>query len=188
MICEGANLAVTQRGRIEFALLGGRINTDAIDNSAGVNTSDAEVNIKIALGAAVSAGKLDTPSRNQLLAAMTDEVAASVLHNNYLQTLAISLAELDGIGDLGFQQQLMQRLEKLDHLNRALESLPSDAAIAERAAAGRPLTRPELAVLLAYAKIDLNHSLIGSAVPDDPASWPRAHGLFPAADARAVRR
>ena len=168
VIGEGANLAVTQRGRIEFALLGGRINTDAIDNSAGVNTSDAEVNIKIALGAAVSAGKLDTPSRNQLLAAMTDEVAASVLHNNYLQTLAISLTELDGIGDLGFQQQLMQRLEKLDHLDRALESLPSDAAIAERATAGRPLTRPELAVLLAYAKIDLNHSLIGSTVPDDP--------------------
>ncbi len=168
VICEGANLAVTQRGRIEFALLGGRINTDAIDNSAGVNTSDAEVNIKIALGAAVSAGKLDTPSRNRLLAAMTDEVAASVLHNNYLQTLAISLTELDGIGDLGFQQQLMQRLEKLDHLNRALEGLPSDAAIAERAAAGKPLTRPELAVLLAYAKIDLNHSLIGSTVPDDP--------------------
>ena len=188
VIGEGANLAVTQRGRIEFALLGGRINTDAIDNSAGVNTSDAEVNIKIALGAAVSAGKLDTPSRNQLLAAMTDEVAASVLHNNYLQTLAISLTELDGIGDLGFQQQLMQRLEKLDHLDRALESLPSDAAIAERATAGKPLTRPELAVLLAYAKIDLNHSLIGSTVPDDPAPWPRAHGLFPAADAGAVRR
>ena len=168
VIGEGANLAVTQRGRVEFALLDGKLNTDAIDNSAGVNTSDAEVNIKIALAAAVSAGKLDTLSRNQLLAAMTDEVAATVLRNNYLQTLAISLAEVDGIGDLGFQQQLMQRLEKLDHLNRALESLPSDAAIAERAAASRPLTRPELAVLLAYAKIDLNHSLIGSAVPDDP--------------------
>ena len=137
-IGEGANLAVTQRGRIEFALLGGRINTDAIDNSAGVNTSDAEVNIKIALGAAVSAGKLDTPSRNRLLASMTDEVAASVLRNNYLQTLAISLAEIDGIADLGFQQRLMQRLEKLDHLDRALESLPSDAAIADRSLAASP--------------------------------------------------
>ncbi len=168
VIGEGANLAVTQRGRVEFALLGGRLNTDAIDNSAGVNTSDAEVNIKIALGSAVAAGKLGTPARNELLAAMTNEVAASVLRNNYLQTLAISLAELDGANDLGFQQRLMHRLEKLDRLNRALEGLPSDAAIAERAAANSPLTRPELAVLLAHAKIDLNHSLIASAVPDDP--------------------
>jgi glutamate dehydrogenase len=168
VIGEGANLGVTQRGRIEFALLGGRINTDAIDNSAGVNTSDAEVNLKIALGSARAAGKLDTGARNGLLAAMTDEVAASVLRNNYLQTLAISLAEMDGVADLGFQQRLMQQLETQDHLNRALEGLPSDAAIAERAAASRPLTRPELAVLLAYAKIDLNRSLIASAVPDDP--------------------
>ncbi len=137
VIGEGANLGVTQRGRIEFALQGGRINTDAIDNSAGVNTSDAEVNLKIALGSACAAGKLDTPARNGLLAAMTDEVAASVLRNNYLQTLAISLAEIDGIGDLGFQQRLMQRLEMLGHLNRALEGLPSDAAIAERADGGQ---------------------------------------------------
>jgi glutamate dehydrogenase len=168
VIGEGANLGVTQRGRIEYALLGGRINTDAIDNSAGVNTSDVEVNIKIALGAAVQAGKLDTPSRNQFLIAMTDEVAAAVLKNNYLQTLAISLADKEGLGDLGFQERLMQRLEKEGRLNRALETLPSDAAIAERAAAGKPLTRPELAVLLAYAKIDLNAALIASSVPDDP--------------------
>ena len=120
-----------------------------------MNTSDAEVNIKIALGAAVAAGKLDTPARNELLAAMTDEVAASVLRNNYLQTLAISLAEMDGLADLGFQQRLMQTLEKQDHLDRALENLPSDAAILERQAAAKPLTRPELAVLLAFAKIDL---------------------------------
>ncbi|MGO9543359.1 MAG: NAD-glutamate dehydrogenase [Rhodomicrobium sp.] len=168
VIGEGANLGVTQRGRIEFALNGGRINTDAIDNSAGVNTSDAEVNIKIALGAAIAAGKLDMPSRNRLLAAMTDEVAASVLRNNYLQTLAISLAGLDGAGGLGFQQRLMQTLERHGRLDRALEYLPSDAAIAERSAAGKPLTRPELAVLLAYAKIDLNHDLAASTVPDDP--------------------
>ena len=119
---------------------------------------------------------------------MTDEVAASVLRNNYLQTLAISLAEMDGIGDLGFQQRLMQRLENLGQLNRALESLPSDAAIAERAAANQPLTRPELAVLLAYAKIDLNHSLDRLGRAGRPASRPRADGLFPAADARALRR
>jgi glutamate dehydrogenase len=180
-IGEGANLGVTQRGRIEFALLGGKINTDAIDNSAGVNTSDVEVNIKIALSAAATAGKLSTPARNELLAAMTNEVAASVLRNNYLQTLAISLAEKDGIADLGFQQRLIQRLEKLDHLNRALENLPSDAAIAERAAASQPLTRPELAILLAYGKIDLNHSLIASTVPDDPHLSRVLSGYFPPA-------
>ena len=168
VIGEGANLGVTQRGRIEFALLGGRINTDAIDNSAGVNTSDVEVNLKIALGAAVAACTLDTPSRNRLLAAMTGEVAASVLRNNYLQTLAISLAEIDGLADLSFQQRLMQKLEKEGRLDRGLETLPSDAAIAERNAAGKPLTRPELAVLLAYAKIDLNNDLIASTMPDDP--------------------
>jgi glutamate dehydrogenase len=168
VIGEGANLGVTQRARIEFALLGGKLNTDAIDNSAGVNTSDVEVNIKIALGAAVAAGKLEPPARNQFLAAMTDEVAGTVLRNNYLQTLAISLAEKDGLADLGFQQRLMQRLENRGRLDRALETLPSDASILERQEAGKPLTRPELAVLLAYAKIDLENDLIQSTVPDDP--------------------
>ncbi len=180
VIGEGANLGVTQRGRIEFALLGGRINTDAIDNSAGVNTSDAEVNIKIALGAAVSAGKLDTPARNQFLFEMTGEVAASVLKNNYLQTLAISLAEADGQADLGFQQRLMQKLEQAGRLDRALETLPSEAAIEERGAAGKPLTRPELAALLAYAKIDLKSDLIASTVPDDPHLGRTLISYFPA--------
>jgi glutamate dehydrogenase len=167
-IGEGANLGVTQRGRIEFALNGGRINTDAIDNSAGVNTSDVEVNLKIALSAAVAAGKLDGPSRNGLLAEMTDEVAASVLRNNYLQTLAISLAGMDGAASLDLHERLMEKLEKSGRLDRALENLPSKPAMAERAVAGKPLTRPELAVLLAYAKIDLNHELSASSVPDDP--------------------
>ena len=168
VIGEGANLGVTQRGRIEFALLGGRINTDAIDNSAGVNTSDVEVNIKIALGAAIADGKLDTPARNELLFAMTGEVASAVLRNNYLQPLAISLAEMDGLSDLGFQQRLMQRLERQGRLNRAVENLPSDEALMERQDAHHPLTRPELAVLLAYAKIDLEDELIKTAVPADP--------------------
>jgi glutamate dehydrogenase len=181
VIGEGANLGVTQRGRIEFALLGGRINTDAIDNSAGVNTSDVEVNIKIALGGAVAAGKLSTPSRNEFLASMTEEVAASVLRNNYLQALAISLARMDGLGDLGFQQRLMQKLEMEDRLDRALEMLPSDAAISERSASRSPLTRPELAVLLAYAKIDLDRNLIASAVPDDPYLGRALSGYFPPA-------
>jgi glutamate dehydrogenase len=181
VIGEGANLGVTQRGRIEFAILGGRINTDAIDNSAGVNTSDVEVNIKIALGAAVTAGKLSIPSRNQFLASMTEEVAANVLRNNYLQTLAISLAGMDGLDDLGFQQRLMQTLEKEGRLDRALETLPSDAAMSERSAAKAPLTRPELAVLLAHAKIDLDRNLIASTVPDDPYLGRALSSYFPPA-------
>ena len=168
VIGEGANLGVTQRGRTEFALNGGRINTDAIDNSAGVNTSDVEVNIKIALGAAIAEGKLDTPSRNELLSAMTGEVASAVLRNTYLQPLSISLAEMEGLSDLGFQQRLMQRLEKQGRLDRALETLPSDADLLERQEARQPLTRPELAVLLAYAKIDLEDDIIKTAVPADP--------------------
>ena len=179
VIGEGANLGVTQRGRIEFALLGGRINTDAIDNSAGVNTSDVEVNIKIALGAAVAKGKLDTRSRNELLAAMTGEVASAVLRNNYVQPRAISLAEMDGLSDLGFQQRLMQRLERQGRLDRAVETLPSDAALLERQAARQPLTRPELAVLLAYAKIDLEDELIHAPVPGDPYLGQALFAYFP---------
>ncbi len=179
VIGEGANLGVTQRGRIEFALRGGRINTDAIDNSAGVNTSDAEVNIKIALGAAVAEGKLDTPSRNRLLAAMTGEVASTVLRNNYVQPLAISLAEMDGLSDLGFQQRLMQRLEKQARLDRAVEALPSDASLLERQEAREPLTRPELAVLLAYAKIDLEDELIATGLPSDPYLGRALFSYFP---------
>ncbi len=133
-----------------------------------MNTSDVEVNIKIALGAANAEGKLDTPARNALLAAMTDEVASAVLRNNYLQPLAISLAEMDGLSDLGFQQRLMQRLEKQGRLNRVVETLPSDGALLERQEARQPLTRPELAVLLAYAKIDLEDELIKTTVPADP--------------------
>ncbi len=112
VIGEGANLGMTQRGRIEAALRGIRLNTDAIDNSAGVNTSDVEVNLKIALSIPMRDGRLQRPQRNALLAAMTDEVAALVLRNNYQQTLAISLAERRGLEDLGFQQRLMQTLEK----------------------------------------------------------------------------
>jgi glutamate dehydrogenase len=168
VIGEGANLAVTQRGRIEYASRGGRINTDAIDNSAGVNTSDVEVNIKIALGAAVASGKLDLEARNDLLKQMTDAVAASVLRNNYLQPLAISLAEKEGLADLGFQRRYLQRLEAKGILDRDVEALPSDVDIAQRIQTGVPLTRPELAVLLAYAKIDLENELIHSSVPDDP--------------------
>ncbi|HXF88846.1 MAG TPA: NAD-glutamate dehydrogenase [Xanthobacteraceae bacterium] len=168
VIGEGANLGMTQRGRIEAALKGIKLNTDAIDNSAGVNTSDLEVNIKIALGAPLREGRLTLQSRNALLNAMTEEVAQLVLRNNYLQTLAISLAARRGLEELGFQQRLMQILEQRGELNRAVEFLPDDMEIAERARRGQPLTRPELAVLLAYAKLSLFAELLDSAVPDDP--------------------
>jgi glutamate dehydrogenase len=168
VIGEGANLGMTQRGRIEAALRGIRLNTDAIDNSAGVNTSDVEVNIKIALSLPVRDGALTRESRNSLLAAMTDEVGALVLRNNYLQTLSLSLTQRRGLEDLGFQQRLMQALEATGELDRKLEFLPDDIELAERRRRAQPLTRPELSVLLAYAKIALYGELLDSAVPDDP--------------------
>ncbi len=168
VIGEGANLGMTQLGRIEAALHGVRLNTDAIDNSAGVNTSDVEVNLKIALSLPLHDGRLTWPDRNALLASMTDEVAALVLRNNYQQTLAISLDQQRGLEDLGFQQRLMQTLEKRHELDRAVEFLPDDSEIAERRRRGIPLTRPEIAVLLAYAKLSLHGDLLASRVPDDP--------------------
>jgi glutamate dehydrogenase len=168
VIGEGANLGVTQRGRIEAALRGIRLNNDAIDNSAGVNTSDIEVNIKIALSVPLRDGRLTRKDRDIVLAGMTDEVAALVLRNNYQQTLALSLVERRGLEDLGFQQRLMQMLEKRQLLDRAVEFLPTDMDIVERRRRAQPLTRPELAVLLAYAKLALHEDLLHSDVPDDP--------------------
>ena len=168
VIGEGANLGMTQRSRIEASLRGIKLNTDAIDNSAGVNTSDMEVNIKIALGGPVRDGRLSMEARNALLVGMTDEVAQLVLRNNYLQTLALSLTERRGLEDLGFQQRLMQTLEARGELDRSVEFLPDDMEIAERVRRGQSLTRPELAVLLSYAKIALYSELLETAVPDDP--------------------
>ncbi len=168
VIGEGANLGMTQHGRIEGALRGIKLNTDAIDNSAGVNSSDLEVNLKIALSLPVRDGRLSNEARNRLLAEMTDEVAGLVLRNNYLQTLALSLAERRGIEDLGFENRLMQKLEMRGLLDRAVEFLPSDMEISERAMRGQSLTRPELAVILAYAKITLYDDLLDCEVPNDP--------------------
>jgi glutamate dehydrogenase len=168
VVGEGANLGMTQRGRIEAALGGVRLNTDAIDNSAGVNTSDVEVNIKIALSLPVRSGALSEEARNAQLAEMTDEVARLVLRNNYQQTLAISLAQRHGLEDLGFQQRLMQTLERQGLLDRAVEFLPDEMALADRRKRNLPLTRPELSVLLAYAKLTLYSELLNSNVPDDP--------------------
>ena len=177
VIGEGANLGMTQRGRIEAAQKGVRLNTDAIDNSAGVNTSDVEVNIKIALSLPVRDGRLTVKARNTLLGKMTDEVASLVLRNNYLQTLSLSLAQRRGLEDLGFQQRLMQTLEQKGELERAIEFLPDDMELAERVRKQQPLTRPELSVLLAYAKLSLYADLLESNVPDDP-SLSRELGLY----------
>ena len=180
VIGEGANLGMTQRGRIEAAMRGIRLNTDAIDNSAGVNTSDLEVNIKIAFSKPLHDGALTLEQRNALLAAMTDEVAALVLRNNYLQPLALSLSERQGLEELGFQQRLMQTLEGQGELDRKLEFLPDDMELAERRQKGQALTRPELAVLLAYAKLSLYSDLLDSAVPDDPYLDQELSRYFPA--------
>jgi len=181
VIGEGANLGMTQRGRVEAALRGIRLNTDAIDNSAGVNTSDVEVNIKIALARPMRDGRLSREARNALLADMTEDVASLVLRNNYMQTLAISLAERRGLEDLGFEQRLMQTLERTGELDRALEFLPDDMEIAERRRRSQALTRPELSVLLAYAKLSLNHELVQSNVPDDPYLGRELERYFPKA-------
>ncbi len=179
VIGEGANLGMTQRGRIEAAQRGIRLNTDAIDNSAGVNTSDVEVNIKIALGPPMRSGTITLEARNHLLAEMTDEVARLVLRNNYQQTLALSLVARRGLEDLGFQQRLMQLLEQRDELDRTVELLPDDMAIAERRKRNQALTRPELAVLLAYAKLSLYGELLDSDVPDDPYLGRELERYFP---------
>nr|WP_244645130.1 NAD-glutamate dehydrogenase [Salinarimonas ramus] len=181
VIGEGANLGVTQLGRIEAAQAGVRLNTDAIDNSAGVNTSDVEVNIKIALDTPLRDGRLEPEARNALLAGMTEEVGRLVLRNNYLQTLSISLAERRGAGDIGFVRRLMQGLEHEGRLDRAVEELPDDASLIARAEAGRGMTRPELAVLLAYAKLQLYDQLLASAVPDDPYLGRELDRYFPQA-------
>lgn len=179
VIGEGANLGVTQRARIEFGMNGGRCNSDAIDNSGGVNCSDVEVNIKIALASAMRKGSLTRPARNKLLAEMTEEVGGLVLSNNYQQTLALSIARKRGLADIAHQARFMSALEARGLLDRAVETLPSPAALAEREARGEPLTRAELGVLLAYAKIVLFSDIVASDVPDDAHFDRDLMGYFP---------
>ncbi len=180
VIGEGANLGVTQRGRIEYGLLGGRCNSDAIDNSAGVNCSDVEVNIKIALAAAMRKKKLTRPARNALLVDMTDNVASLVLANNYQQTLALSMSQKRGLSALAYQRRFISGLEARGLLDRKVELLPDEAAMAEREAKGQPLTRAELGVLLAYAKLTLFDDLVAGGLPDEAYLEHELHGLFPA--------
>ncbi|GAA3917630.1 NAD-glutamate dehydrogenase [Luteimonas lutimaris] len=168
VVGEGGNLGFTQCGRIEAAHNGVLINTDFIDNSAGVDTSDHEVNIKILLNGEVQAGKLKVEARNKLLKSMTDEVAELVLNDNYRQNQALSLMERMSVSRLGSKQHFIQTLESQGLLDRQIEYLPSDAEIAERKARGLGLTRPELAVLLSYAKLVVFQQLVDSDVPEDP--------------------
>jgi len=186
VIGEGGNLGCSQLGRVEYARAGGRpsggrLNTDFIDNSAGVNCSDVEVNLKILLNAAVRAGELSRGARDRLLVQMTDEVAALVLRNNYLQSQAISSSESRAVQRLSEHAFVIRALERTGDLNRALEFLPTDEEIAERRKAGEGLTRPELAVMLSYSKIWLYRALIQSDVPEDPFLSGELNRYFPAA-------
>jgi glutamate dehydrogenase len=176
---EGANLGITQAGRIEAAQAGVRINTDALDNSAGVSTSDHEVNIKILLADAEAEGVLTRRQRDELLAQMTEEVAALVLRDNALQSLAVSLEAMAGAAALPGQAALMARLEAEGLLDRAVIGLPDAARMAAREAAGQPLTRPEIAALLPVAKLWLTDALADSALPEEEVFAPLLRDYFP---------
>ncbi|MHC4937978.1 MAG: NAD-glutamate dehydrogenase [Planctomycetota bacterium] len=167
VVGEGANLGLTQRARIEFGLAGGHVNTDAIDNSAGVDSSDHEVNIKVLFGEVERGGLLDRAGRNKRLESMTDEVARLVLRHNYLQTQAITVTHQLGAHMVDRLARFIRELEKKGRLDRGLEFLPDDETLRDRVKEGRGLTRPEIAVLLSYAKIDLYEELLASSLPDD---------------------
>jgi glutamate dehydrogenase len=179
VIGEGANLSITQRGRIEYARRGGRINQDAIDNAAGVSTSDHEVNLKILLTLAVESGDLDPADRRELLASLADDVVADVLREVDLQTAALSMEVVRSPSRLDAYDAFIQRLERTAGLDREVEILPSSEELAARATAGAGLTRPELATLLAWSKRELKETLLASDVPDQPLLQPLLAGYFP---------
>jgi len=181
VVGEGGNLGFTHRARCEFSLAGGRINTDALDNSGGVDMSDHEVNLKILLAPAVAAGVLTQERRNALLEELTEPVAELVLSNNRSQSLAISLDELRSRESLEDVRDLMFSLEKAGELDRVAEGLPSSDVLAERRERGQAMARPELCVLLAYSKLSLKARLLAGTLPDDPVSESYLHGYFPPA-------
>jgi len=167
VVGEGGNLGLTQLGRIEYAQRGGRINTDFIDNSGGVDCSDREVNIKILLSMVMTDGQLEAKKRDKLFMDMTEEVSNKVLRDNYLQTQALSFTEAQAANRLNEHVHLIRVLERSGDLNRSLEYLPDDEGITELRKAGRGLTRPELSIILAYAKNDIYSDLLASDVPED---------------------
>ncbi|HWH23002.1 MAG TPA: NAD-glutamate dehydrogenase domain-containing protein, partial [Allosphingosinicella sp.] len=180
-IGEGANLAVTQAGRIEFAQAGGRVNTDFIDNSAGVDCSDNEVNIKIPLNREMAEGRLGFEDRNELLAAMTEDVARIVLEDNRLQTLALSIAERGGAAALPPLVRVIEILEESGRLNRAVEGLETNEELLRRAQDNRGLTRPELAVLLSTSKMALQAAIEAGRLTEDPTLTHELCDAFPQA-------
>jgi glutamate dehydrogenase len=180
-IGEGANLGTTQAGRIAFSQKGGRINTDFIDNSAGVDCSDNEVNIKIALNREMIEGRLGAEDRNAFLSAMTDDVAAIVLEDNRLQTLALSLAERGGAAAIPSFVRVIETLEAMGRLDRAVEGLAGNEDLLRRAQDDRGLTRPELAVLLSHGKLALQARIEKADFAQDPALRPLLHAAFPPA-------
>ena len=180
IVGEGGNLGLTQLARIEFALKGGRADTDAVDNSAGVDMSDHEVNLKILLRSPVDRGDLTDAERNELLDLVTDEVAESVLANNRAQSRALSLEQTRAVERLSEFRDAMYFLESRAGLNRALEFLPSWERLQERQETGKTLTRPELAVLLAYSKMLLKSNVLSSTIPDDPALVQLLTDYYPA--------
>jgi glutamate dehydrogenase len=184
VVGEGGNLGFTQRGRVEYALTGGRINTDFIDNSAGVNTSDVEVNLKILTSGIEARGRLRRKDRDRLLSSLTDEVAALVLRNNYLQSQALSTLELQSAERLPELRGVIRELERSGELDRVVEHLPDEETLTSRRKQGIGLTRPELAVVLAYSKISLNRQLIESDLPEDRYFAAELARYFPS----AVRR
>ncbi|AUY51538.1 NAD-glutamate dehydrogenase [Streptomyces sp. CB01881] len=203
VIGEGGNLGCTQLGRIEYAATGGLqgaggwINTDAIDNSAGVDTSDHEVNIKILLNQVVGDGDMTVKQRNALLAEMTDEVGHLVLRNNYAQNVVLANAVAQATSMVNVHSRMINRLERDGQLDRALEFLPAERQIRERQQNGRGLSQPELSVLLAYTKITLADELLATELPDDPFFRTALHEYFPSAlrakfaeaiDSHALRR
>ncbi|MEO5723412.1 MAG: NAD-glutamate dehydrogenase domain-containing protein [Ilumatobacteraceae bacterium] len=179
IVGEGGNLGFTQRGRVEYALNGGLINTDAIDNSAGVDCSDHEVNIKILLGSVVASGDMTTEQRNSLLAEMTDEVGELVLDDNRAQTLALAIARRQSLAMVNVYARYLNVLETEGWLNRNLEFLPTDKQVAERQAAGVGFTTPEFAVLMAYTKTTNVHEMVRSDFPDNPYLQPELVSYFP---------
>jgi len=179
VIGEGGNLGLTQKGRIEYALHGGRINTDFIDNSAGVDCSDHEVNIKILLDQAVAADRLDRERRSRLLSEMTEEVEALVLRSNYLQTQALSMMESLTSTRLGAEAHFITMLEHQGLIDRALEDLPDEEQLRDRVTRGLGLMRPELAVLFSFSKITLYQDLVASEVPEDPYLSRELEDYFP---------
>ena len=181
VVGEGGNLGLTQNARVEFALAGGAVLSDAIDNSAGVDCSDHEVNIKILLDQVVRNGDMTEKQRNELLASMTDEVAELVLRDNYLQTQSLSVTRTAAATLLPDHMRLIRGLEHEGRLNRALERIPDDEVLSEREAAGAGLAQPELAVLLAHAKIKLYDELLASDLAEDPYFTSDLHAYFPTA-------